>query len=408
MKLNNLRKHWIHHRQKRIFDHLLILNYRHYIRSNLNSISSPHKKEKEDDILADLGITDESDEEEEEEEEKEEPLQNISKKEIEFEIKIWEMIRLFFNSDSCKDDIIKYLGFEKKELLRKQQEIENKIQSQSVSSKPNLSIDTVQQSPPKQDAPFDSDADDGGFDITNMNNEEEEDSDDEDFFNSLSQKPEIIKPVEPTITKIEEKKDESSRDEPARNKTVETIENRFAIPTETDNQVRNAIITGNYRLAIDLSLNAGNIADALVFAYYGKQTDDNLWQIASDAYPQHHSQQFITNTFKYIAQNDYNQLVNTSNLQKWRETLAILLTFTNGSEFDALCNTLGQRILETQDNLEGAIACFLCSHNISKLISIWTVDTSQKATDLILHSCITKALIYVNAPSVQDALLQNQ
>ena len=135
--------------------------------------------------------------------------------------------------------------------------------------------------------------------------------------------------MEPTITKIEEKKDESSRDEPARNKIVETIEKRFAIPTETDNQVRNAIITGNYRLAIDLSLNAGNIADALVFAYYGKQTDDNLWQIASDAYFQHHSQQFITNTFKYIAQNDYNQLVNTCKHRIiWKELLHVFYVHT--------------------------------------------------------------------------------
>ena len=137
-------------------------------------------------------------------------------------------------------------------------------------------------------------------------------TDGEDFFNTLSSnKASKPKPKKQEIKKRRKKrgkKDESSNEHlMAGSKIIEKV---FVRPNEVDKDVKAALITGNYRLAIDLSLKAGNVADALVFAYYGQ--DKSLWDIASKSYFDQHSQQFIANTFKYISANDYNHLVQNS------------------------------------------------------------------------------------------------
>ncbi len=84
------------------------------------------------------------------------------------------------------------------------------------------------------------------------------------------------------------KKDESNDRNIAKN---EQIDKRFIEPGKGDIDVKNAIISGNYELAVDLALKGGNIADALVFAYYSK--DDALCDIVKNTYFKQHSQQFI-------------------------------------------------------------------------------------------------------------------
>eukprot|EP01084_Bolivina_argentea_P154154 268760_1 len=241
------------------------------MKSTVVSKKAPKKQAKskaedsDKDILSELGIDDDSDDDEVEEEKQMNDTEpgaagtedDISGADLDFEIKVWEMIQLFFNETDCKDDIIKYLGFEKKELIRKKQQMEQKQQAKAsplVDRRPS----------PIKPAPLEIES-------------EGEDTDDDDFFNNLSSKPVIVSKEPATEAETEKKTTTEAvvSSKPSKAK-AKSVAKRFEMPSRTDNDVREAIITGNYALAIELSLNAGNIADALVFAYYSKNSD--LWQ----------------------------------------------------------------------------------------------------------------------------------
>ncbi|ETO27918.1 protein transport protein Sec31A [Reticulomyxa filosa] len=104
------------------------------------------------------------------------------------------------------------------------------------------------------------------------------------------------------------------------------------------------------------------------------------------------------------------------NLKNWKETLAIILSFCKGDAGNKLCNLLGQRLVREAENVHGAVTCYLCSHNVAELINLWTLDllgsqtyeevkaaevlSKQVSPDLVLHECIEKVLVFINAPSV--------
>ena len=177
-----------------------------------------------------------------------------------------------------------------------------------------------------------------------MDNESEEDEDDDDFFGNLGPSskrnksgmsdndglgPDALGLGKPTLinrqvtdpaqhveeeevgmdeieTKIPENKIKSVRE---RERERESGSNKYDVESELDRNVKNALITKDYRSAMNLSLNAGNIADALVFAYYG---GSDLWEYAKKAYFTQHRQEFVANTFKYIANVNFGELVEKS------------------------------------------------------------------------------------------------
>lgn len=260
-----------------------------------------------------------------------------SKEEIEYEIENWNMIRLFFNEATCKEDIIRYLGFERKEIISKSTSIEalDPIHPKSPSVQQLQSQTRTQTQDQTQSV-------DQPMSIQNpgpmMEQPSEDDSD--DFFDNYSgdEVPSVATPH--SVSKpqeIKDQKEESAEQEVKRNDVINQkpkvnsprsateVKERFVIPSKSDKQVRDAIITGNYRLAIELSLKAGKTADALVFAHYGQE--DDLWGIVAKAYFAEHQQQFIANTFCYIARSDYQALVQQSVELEWSETKWKLIFF---------------------------------------------------------------------------------
>merc|ERR1719464_339509 len=115
----------------------------------------------------------------------------------------------------------------------------------------------------------------------------------------------------------------------------------------------------------------------------------------------------MATTFGYVAKNEFAELVAASTVDAWRQTLAILLSFTSGAELKTLCNALGQK-LAAQLVIDGAVSCFMCAQNVAELVALWTNpdtgtgtnnqgDRSRKKEDVVLHAAITKALVFVKA-----------
>merc|ERR1712190_596166 len=85
------------------------------------------------------GLTDSEDETEiQEVPVQEQKNDDLNHAEIDFEIKMWEMIRLFFNDGSCKNEIIEYLGFNRVELMQQQQAMDDEKSNDNT-----LTVDTA-------------------------------------------------------------------------------------------------------------------------------------------------------------------------------------------------------------------------------------------------------------------------
>jgi len=362
------------------------------------------KKEKvKDDILADLGISD-SDEEEVMEEIIEEapvsvevPSEGVDVNEVQQEIGVWRMIGLFFDGERYKDDLVRFLGFEKKEMVGLVEREKAKLAVQSRPSTSDL-VEEVQTQRPKTP-------------VVMEQPDESSDDDGSDFFNGLiggddevesEKKAEKANGVDVSrVEKERDQKEESSVDQPVRAIPEQRVRRKA---TAEDESVRHAVITGNYEFAIDCALKQNKMADALLFAHYAQ--DDLLWEMVTRRYLDQHTNAFMADTFGFVAKKQFTELVAASSQDQWRQTLAILLSFTDGDELKSLCNALGQR-LASINFIEGAVSCFLCSQNVAELVTLWTnpnpissgaAQTKQpKKEDVVLHSAITKALVFVKA-----------
>lgn len=67
---------------------------------------------------------------------------------------------------------------------------------------------------------------------------------------------------------------------------------------------------------------------------------------------------------------DWEKLVSQSNLDHWKETLSLLMTYTRDQEFSLLCDSLATR-LETNGQLLDACICNVCSGNLENFVRCW-------------------------------------
>lgn len=71
-------------------------------------------------------------------------------------------------------------------------------------------------------------------------------------------------------------------------------------------------------------------------------------------------------------QTDLTSLVASSSLANWRETLALISTYSKATDFPVLCEQLGARLETELGDHASATLCYLCSANIGKAVRYWT------------------------------------
>merc|ERR1712129_472913 len=103
---------------------------------------------------------------------------DVNHSEIDFEIKMWEMIRLFFNNESeeCKDGIIEYLGFNKAELMQKQQSMADEKMTTDLTVNTREQSEEMQSQQVQQPPPIH---------LPHHHEDDEESDDDLGFFDNL-------------------------------------------------------------------------------------------------------------------------------------------------------------------------------------------------------------------------------
>ncbi|CAM0152285.1 unnamed protein product [Urochloa decumbens] len=147
----------------------------------------------------------------------------------------------------------------------------------------------------------------------------------------------------------------------------ETVDKSAMSDPSVDASIQRALVTGDYKVAVNQCISANHIADALVIAHAGGST---LWESTCNNYIRNSTSPYLK-TIHAVVANDLMSLVGTCPLHSWKETLALLCTYAQGEEWTVLCNTLASRLLSVGDRLAASL-CYMCAGNIDKTVEIWS------------------------------------
>ncbi|XP_072409436.1 protein transport protein Sec31A isoform X9 [Chiloscyllium punctatum] len=164
----------------------------------------------------------------------------------------------------------------------------------------------------------------------------------------------------------------------------------ISISGDVDGLITQALLTGNFEGAVDLCLYDNRMADAIILAIAGGQ--ELLAKTQKKYFAKTKSK--ITRLIDAVVTRDWKEILQSCDLQNWKEALAALLTYARSDEFAALCDFLGTRLENEGDNSlqSQACLCYICAGNVEKLVACW--DRAQNGNSpLALQDLIEKVVV---------------
>ncbi|RLN14439.1 hypothetical protein BBJ28_00002732 [Nothophytophthora sp. Chile5] len=170
---------------------------------------------------------------------------------------------------------------------------------------------------------------------------------------------------------------------------------------QSESTLMQALLVGNFEVAVNCCLAYNQFADALLLASCG---GPELWEKTQRAFFAH-QQRPVMRVVSAIIKNELHGLVEVSDLAEWRETLAILSTYAKSEEFPSLCDKLASRLEEAGD-LHSATLCFMCAVNVEKTVSAWCKENEVEARThghtFALHRLVEKVSVFAMAVDQPD------
>ena len=175
--------------------------------------------------------------------------------------------------------------------------------------------------------------------------------------------------------------------------------------TRTRPRSGHALIYGDFTSAVQRCLQTGRLADAIIFSSFGPPT---LWEETRNHYFSVHPHPFIRNVMKNVSSSHLEEMVASSPLlasdpsaatSSWKETLAILITYTTTERYRALVNQLAER-LEAAGQALPALICYMCSSNIDRAVELFSRQLVDAADPVMqLHTSMEKIAVFAMATS---------
>jgi hypothetical protein len=162
-----------------------------------------------------------------------------------------------------------------------------------------------------------------------------------------------------------------------------------------------ALLVGNFEVAVNCCLHYNQLADALLLASCG---GPDLWVKTQRAFFAHQSRP-VMRVVAAIIKNELSSLVEQAELSDWRETLAILSTYAKSEEFPSLCDKLAGR-LEAAGDRHSATLCYMCAVNVDKTVAAWVAESLAETPVLgraaALHRLVEKVSVFSMAVEQPD------
>ncbi|XP_068536656.1 protein transport protein Sec31A isoform X6 [Anas acuta] len=178
----------------------------------------------------------------------------------------------------------------------------------------------------------------------------------------------------------------------------------ISVSGDVDGLITQALLTGNFESAVDLCLHDNRMADAIILAIAGGQ--ELLSRTQEKYFVKMQSK--ITRLITAVVTKNWKEIVQSCDLQNWREALAAVLTYARPDEFAALCDLLGNRLESEGDSLlqTQACLCYICAGNVEKLVACWT-KAQDGNSPLSLQDLIEKVVILRKAVQLTQAVDPN-
>jgi len=174
-----------------------------------------------------------------------------------------------------------------------------------------------------------------------------------------------------------------------------------------DGLICRAMLLGQFDTVVELCLKAGRMADALAVAMAGGR---ELFQRTQQEYFKQAKSPSAALLCCIISQ-QWEQLVDTVQLDNWREALAILLSYAKPTEFNTLCDKLAARLVAAGGRDVEAAQCYVCSGNVTELLHCWeqgnTPATPLQLQDLMEKIMCLQSTSSVNTPLSGDTVVKN-
>uniref|UniRef100_A0A673YJX7 Protein transport protein Sec31A n=1 Tax=Salmo trutta TaxID=8032 RepID=A0A673YJX7_SALTR len=171
------------------------------------------------------------------------------------------------------------------------------------------------------------------------------------------------------------------------------------VPSGVDGLITQALLTGDFQGAVDLCLHDNRMADSIILAIAGGA--ELLEKTQRKYFTKTHSK--ITKLISAVVMRDWRDMLQTCELQNWKEALAAVMTYAQPEEFSSLCDLLGCRLEAVEDSTLQAQAClcYICAGNVEKLVTCWT-RAQDRHCPLSLQDLVEKVVV------LRKAVEQNQ
>ncbi|EAK87692.1 WD repeat protein [Cryptosporidium parvum Iowa II] len=173
---------------------------------------------------------------------------------------------------------------------------------------------------------------------------------------------------------------------------------------QEEDVINELLVTGNIDSAIDVCVQRGFFAEALLLAvkFGGIYLD-----YVQKQYLKKHECQYTQKVLGHVIMDDLEDFVKSSNLDRWNETLAIISIYTqpNGIRLgdysyqskytmENLSELLAKRLQEEKFDVRSALICYLCARNFRNSIEIWGNMASCQSSQIIgLQDFVEKVAI---------------
>ncbi|PNH43983.1 hypothetical protein VD0004_g3633 [Verticillium dahliae] len=176
----------------------------------------------------------------------------------------------------------------------------------------------------------------------------------------------------------------------------------FNLLSENDSavekQITKALLLGNFTKATEICLKEEQFAEAFLLANCGGQ---ELVDKVQKAYLARKSGRpsYVRLLSSVIDKNLWDVVYN-ADLENWKETMAVLCTFSDPQEFPDLCEALGDRVFD-HGLRKDASFCYLVGSKLEKVVNIWIAEL-QEAEKAGLTEPSDDSTFSVHARSLQN------
>ncbi|KAF4107899.1 hypothetical protein G5714_010658 [Onychostoma macrolepis] len=174
--------------------------------------------------------------------------------------------------------------------------------------------------------------------------------------------------------------------------TSDTV--NLKVSQDIDGLITQALLTGDYEAAVNLCLHDNRMADGIILAIAGGP------ELLAETQKKYFSrtQSKISKLISAVVMKDWLDILETCDLQNWKEALAAVMTYAKPEEFSSLCGLLGSRLEAAEDTELQAQAClcYICAGTVEQLIAYWA-KAQDSCSPLALQELVEKVVVLQRA-----------